>query len=122
MKANTSFLGDRSGRQGLTLVHYTVAPLWLRCLRVILEHLMRWKEIAFPSARDTVIRVSFTLFVASCLSAAFYAYNLNNRNVYLVHINGRNQIVRVFDPSGKRVHLTPQEVWKIRNKHIEYVP
>ncbi|MEK7645393.1 MAG: hypothetical protein AAB391_03720 [Patescibacteria group bacterium] len=122
MKANTPFLGDRSGRQGLTLVHYATAPLWLRCLRVLLEHLTRWRDLAFPSARDTFIRVSTTLSVVLVLWVIFYLFQLNYSNVYTVHINGRDQIVKVFDPSGKEVHLTPQEVWKIRNKNPIYVP
>lgn len=122
MKAATHPSGIRSGRQGLTLVQYAAAPLWLRCLRVILGHLTRWKDFVFPSVHDTFVRVGYTLLVSIVISFICYLFQLNYTNVYTVHINRRNQIVKVIDPTGKEVQLTPQEVRKIRNKNPIYVP
>ncbi len=102
------------------------APLHQRLWRAATNLFEEWWAVLPQETADRLYRCGLVLLTLTAIAAFWWlaqAVDITGGQTYYIHQSNRTgQIVRIFDPRGRPVKMTPEEVAKLKHKHYDYVP
>lgn len=97
------------------------APFYQRCWRAATNLFDEWWAVLPQETADRLYRFGCTLAVLLLVAAFWWlaqAVDITGSNTYTIYRSARTgQIVKVVDPKGHEVKMSPEEVAKL--KHVD---